>query len=104
MPIEEDKTVVEGGKQEAAAGAEAPKKKGGGVLMFAGIGLGAVIVGVGVQVNGRHAELILGEAGAVAEFWARLARSSGSSDSGRMNKTPIRLTNESAAAIKAGRA
>lgn len=50
MPIEEDKTVVEGGKQEAAAGAEAPKKKGGGVLMFAGIGLGAVIVGVALAL------------------------------------------------------
>lgn len=50
MPIEDDKTVVEGGKQDAAAPAEGARKKGGGIMMFAGIGVGAIIVGVALAL------------------------------------------------------
>ncbi len=49
MPIEDDKTVVEGGQQPAAAAAGGAKKKSN-LLMFAGIGLGAVIVGVALAL------------------------------------------------------
>ncbi|UCG61240.1 MAG: flagellar basal body-associated FliL family protein [Candidatus Zixiibacteriota bacterium] len=48
MPIDDDKTVVEGGQQPAAP-AEGAKKKSN-LLMFAGIGLGAVIVGVALAL------------------------------------------------------
>ncbi len=50
MPIEDDKTVVENGKQPAAAPAAAEKKKGGGMLMFAGVGVGAVVIGVALAL------------------------------------------------------
>lgn len=50
MPIDDDKTVVEGGKQQAAAPTDGAKKKGGNMLMFAGIGLGAVIIGVALAL------------------------------------------------------
>jgi flagellar FliL protein len=51
MPIDDDKTLVESGKQEAApATGEATKKKGGGVLLFAAIGLGAVVVGIALAL------------------------------------------------------
>ena len=50
MPIDDDKTTIEGGDQQAAAPAEGAKKKGGNMLMFAGIGLGAVIIGVALAL------------------------------------------------------
>ncbi|MEW6412662.1 MAG: flagellar basal body-associated FliL family protein [Candidatus Zixiibacteriota bacterium] len=47
MP-DNDKTIVEGGKGQAEA--PPPAKKKGGLMLFGGIGLGAVIVGVALAL------------------------------------------------------
>lgn len=49
MPIEDDKTTVEGGAQPAAEAAPAPKKKSGKML-FAGIGVVAIVVGIALAL------------------------------------------------------
>lgn len=49
MAGEDDKTIVENGKGEAAAPAAPPAKKGG-VVMFAGIGVGAVAIGIALAL------------------------------------------------------
>ncbi len=48
MPLDDDKTVVENGKGEAPA--QQPAKKKGGLMLFGGIGLGAVVVGVALAL------------------------------------------------------
>ena len=51
MPNEEDKTIVENGKKDDAAPAAEEKKKGGSnIMLFGGIGLGAIVVGVALAL------------------------------------------------------
>ena len=51
MPNEEDKTIIENGKKDDAAPASEEKKKGGSnIMLFGGIGLGAIIVGVALAL------------------------------------------------------
>ncbi|UCC45642.1 MAG: flagellar basal body-associated FliL family protein [Candidatus Zixiibacteriota bacterium] len=49
MPIEDDKTTIESGAQPASEAASAPKKKGG-MLVFAGIGVVAIVVGIALAL------------------------------------------------------
>jgi len=49
MPIEDDKTTVESGAKPAAEATPAPKKKGG-MLLFAGIGVVAIVVGIALAL------------------------------------------------------
>ncbi len=51
MPNEEDKTIIENGKNGDAAPAAEEKKKGGSkVMLFGGIGLGAIVIGVALAL------------------------------------------------------
>ena len=49
MAGEDDRTIVENGKNEAAE-KQAPPKKKGGLMLFAGIGVGAIAIGIALAL------------------------------------------------------